>query len=135
MMIIQMNEMNGKMIGRKPLYIALAQRKEERRSHLQVLLIPLTELYDLYSDNDSHISHLCFLVSDSIFPYETKWDNVANGITNAWFPPPPTRRCNGRSTPSNVRRTERSRSGAVSAYGVRLPTSVHAWCASGCWPG
>ena len=39
MMIIQMNEMNGKMIGRKPLYIALAQRKEERRSHLQVLIL------------------------------------------------------------------------------------------------
>ncbi|CAN6938209.1 unnamed protein product [Brassica oleracea] len=32
-----MNEMNGKMIGRKPLYIALAQRKEERRNHLQTL--------------------------------------------------------------------------------------------------
>ncbi|KAJ4909495.1 Polyadenylate-binding protein 5 [Raphanus sativus] len=30
-----MNEMNGKMIGAKPLYIALAQRKEERRTHLQ----------------------------------------------------------------------------------------------------
>ncbi|CAN8239387.1 unnamed protein product [Cochlearia groenlandica] len=32
-----LNEMNGKMIGRKPLYIALAQRKEERRNHLQSL--------------------------------------------------------------------------------------------------
>ncbi|ESQ28031.1 hypothetical protein EUTSA_v10018219mg [Eutrema salsugineum] len=32
-----LNEMNGKMIGRKPLYIALAQRKEERRNHLQNL--------------------------------------------------------------------------------------------------
>ncbi|XP_010471183.1 PREDICTED: polyadenylate-binding protein 5 isoform X1 [Camelina sativa] len=32
-----LNEMNGKMIGRKPLYIALAQRKEERRAHLQSL--------------------------------------------------------------------------------------------------
>ena len=31
-----MNEMNGKIIGRKPLYIAFAQRKEERRTHLQV---------------------------------------------------------------------------------------------------
>ncbi|CAN6844605.1 unnamed protein product [Brassica oleracea] len=30
-----MNEMNGKMIGMKPLYVALAQRKEERRNHLQ----------------------------------------------------------------------------------------------------
>ncbi|KAI3919908.1 hypothetical protein MKW98_001164 [Papaver atlanticum] len=28
-------EMNGKMIGRKPLYVAVAQRKEERRARLQ----------------------------------------------------------------------------------------------------
>ncbi|CAN8235479.1 unnamed protein product [Cochlearia groenlandica] len=31
------NEMNGKMIGKKPLYIAVAQRKEERRNHLKSL--------------------------------------------------------------------------------------------------
>ncbi|XP_050367028.1 polyadenylate-binding protein 3 [Argentina anserina] len=30
-----LNEMNGKMIGRKPLYVAVAQRKEERRARLQ----------------------------------------------------------------------------------------------------
>ncbi|KAI4346557.1 hypothetical protein L6164_007445 [Bauhinia variegata] len=30
-----LNEMNGKMIGRKPLYVAVAQRKEERKSRLQ----------------------------------------------------------------------------------------------------
>ncbi|KAK9271471.1 hypothetical protein L1049_027062 [Liquidambar formosana] len=30
-----MNEMNGKMIGRKPLYVAVAQRKEERKARLQ----------------------------------------------------------------------------------------------------
>ncbi|KAB1200097.1 Polyadenylate-binding protein 5 [Morella rubra] len=30
-----LNEMNGKMIGRKPLYVAVAQRKEERKSQLQ----------------------------------------------------------------------------------------------------
>lgn len=29
------NEMNGKMIGSKPLYVAVAQRKEERRARLQ----------------------------------------------------------------------------------------------------
>jgi polyadenylate-binding protein len=28
--------MNGKMVGSKPLYVALAQRKEERRARLQV---------------------------------------------------------------------------------------------------
>jgi len=30
--------MNGKMIAGKPLYVALAQRKEERRARLQVTL-------------------------------------------------------------------------------------------------
>lgn len=30
-----LNEMNGKMIGRKPLYVAVAQRKEERKALLQ----------------------------------------------------------------------------------------------------
>ncbi|KAA8522567.1 hypothetical protein F0562_013072 [Nyssa sinensis] len=30
-----LSEMNGKMIGRKPLYVAVAQRKEERRARLQ----------------------------------------------------------------------------------------------------
>ncbi|KAF8403598.1 hypothetical protein HHK36_011702 [Tetracentron sinense] len=29
------NEMNGKMIGRKPLYVAVAQRREERKARLQ----------------------------------------------------------------------------------------------------
>jgi polyadenylate-binding protein len=29
------SEMNAKMVGRKPLYVALAQRKEERRARLQ----------------------------------------------------------------------------------------------------
>lgn len=30
-----LKEMNGKMIGRKPLYVAVAQRREERRAHLE----------------------------------------------------------------------------------------------------
>lgn len=29
--------MNGKIIVNKPLYVALAQKKEDRRAHLQVL--------------------------------------------------------------------------------------------------
>lgn len=33
---LQLSEMNGKMIVSKPLYVALAQRKEERRARLQV---------------------------------------------------------------------------------------------------
>lgn len=32
----QLAEMNGKMVVSKPLYVALAQRKEERRARLQV---------------------------------------------------------------------------------------------------
>jgi len=31
-----MREMNGIMVGRKPLYVAVAQRKEERRAILLV---------------------------------------------------------------------------------------------------
>jgi hypothetical protein len=31
--------MNGKMIGKKPLYVAIAQRREERKAQLQVILI------------------------------------------------------------------------------------------------
>lgn len=37
--ILQLNEMNGKMIGKKPLYVAIAQRKEERKARLQVNLV------------------------------------------------------------------------------------------------
>lgn len=33
-----LGEMNGKMFAGKPLYVALAQRKEERRARLQVIL-------------------------------------------------------------------------------------------------
>ncbi|KAL8132985.1 hypothetical protein AgCh_008450 [Apium graveolens] len=32
---VAMNEMNGTMIGKKPLYVAVAHRKDERRAHLQ----------------------------------------------------------------------------------------------------
>jgi len=35
-MLLQLSEMNGKMVVSKPLYVALAQRKEERRARLQV---------------------------------------------------------------------------------------------------
>ncbi|KAI8550707.1 hypothetical protein RHMOL_Rhmol06G0128300 [Rhododendron molle] len=37
-----LNAMNGKMIGQKSLYVAVAQRKEERRAHLQVLFLHCT---------------------------------------------------------------------------------------------
>jgi len=30
--------MNGKLVGRKPLFVAVAQRKEERKAQLQVTL-------------------------------------------------------------------------------------------------
>ncbi|XP_028104649.1 polyadenylate-binding protein 4-like isoform X1 [Camellia sinensis] len=32
-----LNAMNGKMIGHKPLYVAVAQRKDERRAQLQLI--------------------------------------------------------------------------------------------------
>ena len=32
-------EMNNRMIGRKPLYVALAQRKEERKAQLQATML------------------------------------------------------------------------------------------------
>lgn len=36
LLLFQLNEMNGKLIGRKPLFVAVAQRKDERRVWLQV---------------------------------------------------------------------------------------------------
>ncbi|KAK1354720.1 hypothetical protein POM88_047976 [Heracleum sosnowskyi] len=35
---VAMNEMNGTMAGKKPLYVVVAHRKDERRAHLQVSL-------------------------------------------------------------------------------------------------
>ncbi|KAK1400721.1 Polyadenylate-binding protein 3-like [Heracleum sosnowskyi] len=36
---VAMNEMNGTMVGKKPLYVVVAHRKDERRAHLQVELL------------------------------------------------------------------------------------------------
>lgn len=36
LLLVQIAEMNGKMIVSKPLYVALAQRKEDRKARLQV---------------------------------------------------------------------------------------------------
>jgi polyadenylate-binding protein len=38
LLFVQLNEMNGKLVGRKPLFVAVAQRKEERKAQLQVML-------------------------------------------------------------------------------------------------
>lgn len=40
----QLAEMNGKMTLSKPLYVALAERKEERRARLQVHVFNFTQL-------------------------------------------------------------------------------------------
>lgn len=37
--LVHLDEMNGKMIGRKPLYVAVAQHKEERKARLQVIIL------------------------------------------------------------------------------------------------
>lgn len=37
---LQLTEMNGKMISGKPLYVAFAQRKEDRKAMLQVVPKP-----------------------------------------------------------------------------------------------
>jgi hypothetical protein len=36
---LQLTEMNGKMISGKPLYVAFAQRKEDRKAMLQVSVL------------------------------------------------------------------------------------------------
>lgn len=38
LLLFQLNEMNGKLIGKKPLFVAAAQRKDERRAWLQVIV-------------------------------------------------------------------------------------------------
>lgn len=38
LLLFQLNEMNGKLIGKKPLFVAVAQRKDERRVWLQVIV-------------------------------------------------------------------------------------------------
>jgi hypothetical protein len=38
-MFFQMSEMHGKVIGQKPLFVAVAERKEERKARLQVMLV------------------------------------------------------------------------------------------------
>jgi len=45
--------MNGKMVAGKPLYVALAQRKEDRRARLQVI----------YSATTDHQLTICFIIT------------------------------------------------------------------------
>jgi hypothetical protein len=46
--------MNGKMVGTKPLYVALAQRKEERRARLQVSALN-SQIFFLYEALDGRL--------------------------------------------------------------------------------
>lgn len=57
--------MNGKMIGRKPLYVAVAQRKEERKTRLQVIhYISRSLFYFLFYGKVSYFTRLsvCLLI-------------------------------------------------------------------------
>jgi len=40
--------MNGKMVVSKPLYVTLAQRKEDRRARLQVWLVLIADLFSTF---------------------------------------------------------------------------------------
>ncbi|KAL6001687.1 poly(A) binding protein Pab2 [Asimina triloba] len=55
-------EMNGKMVVSKPLYVALAQRKEDRRARLQKCH------YIKYMENNHHIISLSFSLPPSLRP-------------------------------------------------------------------
>jgi hypothetical protein len=41
--------MNGKMVVSKPLYVALAQRKEDRKAKLQVLLFSFSFFFSFFN--------------------------------------------------------------------------------------
>ncbi|KAI3849832.1 hypothetical protein MKW98_026746 [Papaver atlanticum] len=51
-----LNEMNAKIIGRKPLYVSVAQRKDDRKARLQV------SLHTILEDLDLLILNRCILV-------------------------------------------------------------------------
>lgn len=51
LIIFQLNEMNGKMIGRKPLYVAVAQRREERKAWLQVMHCFVIDVISICKDH------------------------------------------------------------------------------------
>jgi hypothetical protein len=52
---MQLNEMNGKMISGKPLYVAFAQRKEARKAMLQVTLLEQLVFYIVLTVNDETV--------------------------------------------------------------------------------
>jgi hypothetical protein len=54
---LQLSEMNGKMVSGKPLYVALAQHKEDRRARLQVFIF--IRACSIYLDH-STIIKICF---------------------------------------------------------------------------
>jgi len=47
--------MNGKMIVSKPLYVALAQRKEDRRAKLQVFILSMViSHWEIFTELTQH---------------------------------------------------------------------------------
>lgn len=52
---LQLQEMNGKMIVSKPLYVALAQRKEDRRAKLQVFILSMViSHWEIFTELTQH---------------------------------------------------------------------------------
>lgn len=53
-LLLKLLELNGKIVGNKPLYVALAKRKEDRRARLQVCFESCTFMMYLKIKNNSN---------------------------------------------------------------------------------
>ncbi|KAG6531655.1 hypothetical protein ZIOFF_005471 [Zingiber officinale] len=67
-----LSEMNGKMVGSKPLYVAVAQRKEDRRAILQVLFLAFFSALTLLSSSISCSSSAASYANSHTFVYAVK---------------------------------------------------------------
>lgn len=84
-------EMNGRIVGSKPLYVALAQRKEDRKAHLA----------SQYMQRLTNMRHMTTHMPAAIFQ--------ASGAGNYYVPtlPQPTQRFYGPAQMAQIRATPR----------------------------